>query len=62
MTADDAHRFARMARCPECGSAAVKVLSMFGTGLSDASMRCDRCKTVFPWIRVGDDDTQGDPT
>ena len=42
--------------CPACGSGEVEILAVFGTGPSDATARCARCRTSFAYLRAGETD------
>lgn len=40
--------------CPACGSGEVEILAVFGTGPSDSTARCARCRTSFAYLRAGE--------
>jgi len=46
----------RKKNCPFCGSIDTQKLSDFGTSVMVKQYYCNGCRTVFEWIKWGDDD------
>lgn len=47
-------------RCPFCGSTETTKQSDFGTSLMVKQYYCNSCKTVFEWVKWGDEETMLD--
>lgn len=40
--------------CPWCGSESTRVSNPFGGTVSEMSMQCNQCKSVFGWMKWQD--------
>ena len=38
-------------RCPHCESGDLKLISLFGSSVSEVMFRCLSCRTFFNWIK-----------
>lgn len=47
-------------KCPFCGSRETEKYADFGTALMVKQYYCNHCKTVFEWVKWGDDETDLD--
>lgn len=41
----------RDVRCPHCESGDLKLISLFGSSVSEVMFRCLSCRTFFNWIK-----------
>ena len=39
--------------CPDCRSADLEVISLFGGAASEVMFRCNVCRSAFNWIKWG---------
>lgn len=47
-------------KCPFCGSLNTQKEADFGTSVMVTQHYCNQCRTVFEWIKWGDDDSDLD--